>query len=147
MIRGRKMRVDTTVVETNIHYPADSGLLNDGARTLTRTMKKIEGKAGGLKKKVRNRMRSVTKRVIAIGHALRHKGVEGEEKRKREYWQLVRSTRQILNDSRRVLHEVATLPPRPRGEVQGLCEHLQTMSDRVRQVWCGTDRDHGYTGR
>ena len=134
VIRGRKMRVDTTVVETNIHYPTDSGLLNDGARTLTRTMKKIEVKAGGLKKKVRNRMRSVTKRVIAIGHALRHKGVEGEEKRKREYRQLVRLTRQILNDSRRVLEEVGTLPPRRRGEVQGLCERLQTMSDRVRRV-------------
>jgi transposase, IS5 family len=122
------------VVETNIHYPTDSGLLNDGARTLTRTMKKIEIKAGGLTKKVRNRMRSVTKRVIAIGHALRHKGLEGEEKRKREYRQLVRLTRQILNDSRRVLEEVGTLPPQRRTEVQELCERLETMSDRVRQV-------------
>jgi IS5 family transposase len=134
VIRGRKMRVDTTVVETNIHYPTDSGLLNDGARTLTRTMKKIESKTGGLKKKVRDRMRSVTRRVIAIGHALRHKGVEGELKRKREYRQLVRLTRQILNDSRRVLGEVANLPAPRRRQVQGLCERLQSMSDRVRQV-------------
>jgi transposase, IS5 family len=29
VIRGGKMRVDTTVVESNIHYPTDSGLLND----------------------------------------------------------------------------------------------------------------------
>jgi len=35
-IKGRKMRVDTTVVETNIHYPTDSSLLGDGARVLTR---------------------------------------------------------------------------------------------------------------
>jgi transposase, IS5 family len=48
VVQGRKMRVDTTVVESNIHYPTDSGLLNDGARVLTRTMKKIEKKAGGL---------------------------------------------------------------------------------------------------
>ena len=27
---GRKMRVDTTVVETNIHYPTDDSLLEDG---------------------------------------------------------------------------------------------------------------------
>jgi len=33
------MRVDTTVVETNIHYPTDSSLLWDGVRVLTRTMK------------------------------------------------------------------------------------------------------------
>ena len=46
---GRRMRVDTTVVETNIHYPTDSSLLGDGVRVLIRTMKKvttIAGKAG-----------------------------------------------------------------------------------------------------
>jgi IS5 family transposase len=35
---GRKMRMDTTVVETDIHYPTDSSLLGDGVRVLTRIM-------------------------------------------------------------------------------------------------------------
>ena len=48
------LRVDTTVVESNIHYPTDSSLLGDGARVLTRTMKKIEKQAGKLKRKVRD---------------------------------------------------------------------------------------------
>ncbi len=52
--QGRKLRVDTTVVESNIHYPTDSSLLGDGTRVLTRTMKKIESKSGGLKRKVRD---------------------------------------------------------------------------------------------
>src|SRR3989454_5756241 len=64
--RGRKLRVDTTVVESNIHYPTDSSLLGDGTRVLTRTMKKIEHKTGGLKGKVRDRMRSIRKRGLAI---------------------------------------------------------------------------------
>ena len=128
------MRVDTTVVESNIHYPTDSGLLNDGTRVLTRTMKKIEHKVGGLKRKVRNRMRSVTKRVIAIGQALRYKGVGGERKRQREYRQLLRLTRQILNDSRRVLQEVEVLPWRRRRAVGGLGERLEAMGAQVRQV-------------
>jgi IS5 family transposase len=134
VIRGRKMRMDTTVVESNIHYPTDSSLLNDGTRVLTRTMQKIEQKAGGLKKKVRNRMRSVTKRVIAIAHALRHKGPEGEQKRKKEYRQLLRLTRQILNDSRRVLREVELLPTRRKHSVEGWGERLQIMAERVRRV-------------
>jgi IS5 family transposase len=79
-------------------------------------------------------MRSVTKRVIALGHALRHKGEEGELKRKREYRQLVRLTRQILNDSGSVLREVKVLPIRRRCGVQGLCERLESMSERVRRV-------------
>src|ERR1700751_251656 len=37
---GRRMRVDTTVVETDIHHPTDSTLLGDGVRVLTRTMRK-----------------------------------------------------------------------------------------------------------
>jgi len=73
VVRGGKVRVDTTVVESNIHYPTDSGLLNDGARVLTRTMKLIERKAGRLKQRIRDRKRSVTKRVIAMAHALRRK--------------------------------------------------------------------------
>jgi IS5 family transposase len=134
VVRGRKMRVDTTVVESNIHYPTGSSLLNDGARVLTRTMQKIEQKAGGLKRRIRNRMRSVTKRVITIAHALRHKGPEGEEKRKAEYGQLLHTTRQILNDAKRVLSEVDSLPRRRKSRVRKLREQLKTMTDRVRSV-------------
>jgi len=128
------MRVDTTVVESNIPYPTDSSLLNDGARVLTRTMQKIEHKAGGLKRKVRHRMRSVTKRGIAISHALRHKGPEGEEKRKAEYGQLLRTTRQILNDAKRVLQEVDTLPRRRKTRTGNLPKQLATMVQRVHRV-------------
>jgi IS5 family transposase len=38
--------VDTTVIETNVHYPTDSSLLGDGVRVLIRTMKKITKIAG-----------------------------------------------------------------------------------------------------
>lgn len=134
VIRGRKMRVDTTVVESNIHYPTDSGLLDDGARVLTRMMKKIEGKVGGPKQKVRERKRRVQKRVIAIAHALRHKGEEGELRRQREYEQLPRLTGRILGDTRRVLREVAGLPPRRRSGARELCERLETMAERVGRV-------------
>src|SRR5437867_7089188 len=36
--RGRKLRLDSTVVATNIHYPVDSTLLADGVRILSRTV-------------------------------------------------------------------------------------------------------------
>src|SRR5260370_32010754 len=71
VIQGRKLRVDTTVVETNIHYPTDSSLLGDGARVLTRTMKKIETQAGRLKRNGSDRTRRINKRVVAVGTATR----------------------------------------------------------------------------
>src|SRR6202167_739188 len=134
VIRGRKLRVDTTVVETNIHYPTDSSLLGDGARVLTRTMKKIETQAGQLKRRVRNRTRSVSKRVIAIATASRHKGPEGEAKRKRQYKELLRYSRQILNDATRVMAEVEEMSRRKKKGLRGLCEHLSVMAGRVREV-------------
>jgi len=135
VIQGRRMRVDTTVVETNIHYPTDSSLLGDGARVLTRTMKRIEKQAAGkLKKKLRDRTRSVSKRVIAIATASRHRGPEGEEKRKKQYRELLRYSRQILNDAQRVIAEVEQMPARSKTALRGLRETLSTMADRVRQV-------------
>jgi hypothetical protein len=38
VVHGRRLRVDTAVVETNIHYPTDATLLADGVRVLTRTL-------------------------------------------------------------------------------------------------------------
>ena len=74
-------------------------------------------------------MRTVSKRVIAIAHALRYKGPEGELKRTKEYRQLLWVTRQILNDSRRMLQEVEALPLRRRRTVRALSERLETMAE------------------
>jgi hypothetical protein len=54
---------------------------------------------------VRDRRRSVNKRVIAIAVSGRHKGTEGEERRKKQYRELLELARQILNHTRRVLNE------------------------------------------
>ena len=134
VVKGRKMRLDTTVVETNIHYPTDSSLLGDGARVLTRTMKKIEGAVEGWKRRVRNRMRSVKKKVMAIALASRQKGLAGEERRRQEYRKLLRVTRQIVHQAERVQQEVKALPRRPRAALKPLAEKLQVMTERVQQV-------------
>ena len=134
VVQGKKMRVDTTVVESNIHYPTDSGLLGDGARVLTRTMKRIERKAGKLKRKVRNRMRSVNRRVRAIALSARLKGAEGERRRKQQYRELLRLSRQILNDTRRVMAEVEESHSRTKRQLQPLTATLAETAEQVRQV-------------
>ncbi len=133
-VKGRKMRVDTTVVETNIHYPTDSSLLGDGARVLTRTMKKIERKAGGLGKHIRDRMRTVKKRVMAIALAARQPGPQREERQRKQYAELLRVTRKILHQAKGVIEEVESLPASRRTKLQTWTQTLGTMAGRVRQV-------------
>jgi IS5 family transposase len=134
VVQGRKMRVDTTVVETNIHYPTDSSLLSDGARVLTRTMKKIETKASGLKKRVRDRLRTVSKRVLAIALASRQPGEQRAARQQKEYAELLTTTRKILRQAKTVIEEVQAFPPRRRTGLRGLTEKLEAMAGRVGQV-------------
>lgn len=129
--KGRKMRVDTTVVETNIHYPTDSSLLDDGARVLTRTMKKVAAsKRGGLKSKVRDRLRSVKKCVLEIALSAGHRGPQGEERRKAAYRRLLSVARNVVNQAERVRIEI----DKSRGTVKRLRDEIAETIQRVRQV-------------
>src|SRR5712691_8462714 len=85
VIRGNKLRVDTTVVETNIHYPTDSVLLGDGVRVLTRTMQAINQVVGDMGEKLRDRRRSVGHRLIEIGRASRGRGPQVQKKLEQGY--------------------------------------------------------------
>jgi IS5 family transposase len=67
VIHGRRLRVDTTVVETNIHYPTDATLLADGVRVLTRGLVRLG-------QHVRQRTRSVARRVFEIAQRSRTAG-------------------------------------------------------------------------
>jgi IS5 family transposase len=134
IVAGRRMRVDTTVVETNIHYPTDSSLLGDGARVLTRVMKKLERAGGGLLGKVRNRMRTVRKKAVAIAIAARQRGAKGEEKRRGIYKELLSVTRKIVNQANRVMGEVDSLGRRRKKRFAGMRGQLATMVERVEQV-------------
>src|SRR5947209_5355050 len=74
------MRVDTTVVETNVHYPTDSSLLGDGVRVLIRAMKKIGKIAGETGAKLCDRGRSVKLRVLDIARAARSRAKQSQER-------------------------------------------------------------------
>jgi len=64
---GRKLRVDTTVVETDIHYPTDSRLLLDGVRVLARICRKVRHAGLATGKLVRQFTRSARDKAYRIG--------------------------------------------------------------------------------
>ena len=97
-------------------------------------MKKIESKSGGLKRKVRDGMRSIRKRVLAIALSTWLLGPSGEERRKRQYRELLSLTRKVMNQAQRVMAEVKQAPGRRRAGLEGLRQTLETMVGRVGQV-------------
>src|SRR5215472_995526 len=107
VVEGRRMRVDTTVVETNVHYPTDSSLLGDGVRVLLRTMKKITKIAGTAGTKLRDRSRSVKLRVLDIARAARSRAKQGSEKLKCAYGQLLNSTSRVVGQAKQFSAQIA----------------------------------------
>jgi transposase, IS5 family len=139
VVMGRRMRVDTTVVETNIHYPSDSSLLGDGVRVLIRTMKKITEIAGEAGIQLRDRSRSVKLRVLDIARAARSRAKQSAEKLKRAYGQLLNSTSRVVGQAKQFSAEIAEGVKRSTDVLQqlnleGLRERLDEMLPRVKQV-------------
>jgi transposase, IS5 family len=107
LIKGRSARVDTTVVETNIRYPTDSRLLQDGVRVLTRAFKRIEADTGVVGGKLRNRMRATTHRVLEIARAARSRAGQGRERLEQGYRRLLSTVRSTVRDAERVCAELS----------------------------------------
>lgn len=76
LIEGEKLRIDTTAVETNIHWPTDSSLLWDTYRTLARSIERIReidpmvvGSQRVLCKKVKKLQQKIARKAAKKSHA------------------------------------------------------------------------------
>ena len=91
--RGRKLRVDSTVVETNIHYPTDSAIVGDGVRVLSRLLHKAKAVLGKTtevgKAAFRSRTRSVRRIAQDLHRVARRKGEAAVEELKQAYTKLL----------------------------------------------------------
>jgi transposase, IS5 family len=136
---GRRMRVDTTVVETDIHHPTDSTLMGDGVRVLTRIMRKITKLAGTAGTKLRDRSRSVKLRLLEIGRVARAKGPLNQHKLKQRYVRLLDTTSRVVGQAKRFSEEISRRVKRAKSILEqfaldGLRQELDLMIPRVRQV-------------
>lgn len=97
--KGRRLRVDTTVVEAPIHYPTDSSLCADSVRVLSREMEKLE-EAGAKLPFVRTDVRrSIARRTLEIGYALRKRGDDAKEALVKPYRRLLKVTARITRQA------------------------------------------------
>jgi IS5 family transposase len=133
---GRRFRIDTTVVETNVHYPTDSSLLQDGVRVLTRTMQRASAALGDAPRRVRNRLRSVGRRTLIIGRQAR--SPETRDALVRSYRQLMAMTRAVVRDATTMVHRIQQrLRTAPRAIATTLRQarvRLQQLQPLVRRI-------------
>ncbi len=139
--RGRKLRTDGTVIETNIHYPTDSSLLEDGVRVLSRLVK--QGQAILLDKvelaadTFRNRTRSARNAARRIYENTRRKSAAAKTRVKETYRHLVHIAQASVGQARQVL---AAVEDRTDKQAQKLKASLEQFIPRIEQVTVQTKR-------
>jgi IS5 family transposase len=126
---GRRFRIDTTVVETNVHYPTDSTLLQDGVRVLTRAMQRASRVLGDQPGRVRNRLRSVTRRVLTIGYQAR--SPKTRDALVQSYRRLMAATRAVLRDADTMVRRVGQ---RQRTATAGTASILQRAQQQLQHM-------------
>jgi transposase, IS5 family len=139
--KGRKLRTDGTVVETNIHHPSDSSLLADSVRVLGRTLRRaqevLHEKADLPQQVFRNRIRSVRRLARKVGEAMRKHGETAQEQGLRAYRKLVKATQQTITQAQQVLPALQTATGKG---AEKLSEILETFIPRAEQVVSQTVR-------
>ncbi|MGI9174948.1 MAG: ISNCY family transposase, partial [Rhodothermales bacterium] len=141
LTRGRKLRVDATVVETNIHHPSDSTLLYDGVRVIGRLLtraKQVVHQAGRLPRELfRNRTRSAKRQMKRIMQAARQRGSKAEEKMLGAYARLVEVARRTAGQAQRVgqalQEEVHEASQKLAQQVAELLPRLEQCIDQARR--------------
>jgi transposase, IS5 family len=137
--RGRKLRVDSTVVATAIHYPTDSTLLFDGVRVLSRLVQRATLALTGKRQRVGiQRMRAAKQLVRRIeATAAAHVTARDRAERPTLYRRLLGLAQASLDQAERVRQTLAT---QTQASMRPLHSTLGSMAELVQQVIVQTQR-------
>jgi transposase, IS5 family len=133
--RPRAVRIDSTVIEADVKYPADSNLAAHGVRALAREGRRLAQQIGAHEQRVRDRSRAMGRRLRAITRTLRRRSGEA----KAEVLALTAQTGALLQRS---VCEARRLVARVRAKARGrgaraklgAAARLEQLTDRCEQV-------------
>ena len=133
--RGRKLRVDSTVVATNIHHPSDSSLVGDGVRVLSRLLRRAKPlfreRAGPGREAFRTRTRSARRLTQTIHRLARRTTASAAGPMRHAYARLLAVARQSRAQAARV---GALLRTHAGATARRLVEQFETLGPRVDQA-------------
>jgi IS5 family transposase len=136
--RGRKLRTDGTVVESNIRAPSDNRLLADGVRVLARTVVRAQKL---LQQKVQEPFEDFTQaakqRARQIGETLRKKTEVAKTAGRQQYQELLEMTRKTVESARHIQKQLHELQEQ---KAKRLHQILETFLPRAEQVIDQTTR-------
>ena len=138
--RGRKLRVDSTVVETNVHHPTDDALLADGVRVIGRLVKRAKGFVEESIHKeqkgepFRDRARSAKRLAHKIGRMALRRSQEAKGSYRAVYQRLVEVAKASIKQAGRVRTLLEGLPSA--AKISEELSHFAQLLERVISQTC-----------
>jgi transposase, IS5 family len=142
LLRTDKVRADTTVVEADVGYPTDSGLLAKAVDTICRTVARIKTLGGATRTRSRDRRRSAGRRARSIAAKLRLRGAQQRDQAQAAVRritgeladiadQAIREAAVVTRNAKRALRAAAGVR---KGRLTQAINHLDTVVGRTQRV-------------
>ena len=142
LLRTDKVRADTTVVEADVAYPTDSGLLAKAVGSMARTVERIKAAGGAPRTRSRDRRRAAARRARSIASKLR---LRGEQQRDEAQAAVRRVTGELANLAEAAMADAAAVirngkralrrvSGQTRGRLRRAINDLDTIVARTQRV-------------
>jgi IS5 family transposase len=135
--KGREVRIDSTVVSSDIHTPSDSSLLWDAVRVLTRVLSQAKSQVQGFSLPFSDHTKRAKSRMMGVMNA------KDKKFRTRHYLDLLTVTRKSLayaERAARFLNGYLSADPAQILLAQKMAKELETYSELTRMVIDQTER-------
>lgn len=109
VVRGRKLRIDTTVVESDIHHPTDTGLLTDGIGVITRVVSKLKKVVPCIGSRFVKHTRKAKKVYLGLMKVMKGRTGKDDSALKKARDKLVKIAGEVIADGRAVQAELELL--------------------------------------
>jgi transposase, IS5 family len=142
LVRTNKVRADTTVVEADVGYPTDSGLLAKGIGAMARSVQTIKAAGGAIRTRARDRRRSAGQRARSISSKLRLRGQQQQDQAqttvRRITGELAGIAEQAIRDAAAVIRNakraVRRASGRRKARLRQAINHLNAVVTRTQRV-------------
>jgi transposase, IS5 family len=142
LLRTDRVRADTTVVEADVAYPTDSGLLAKAVGTIARTVERIKAAGGATRTASRDRRRAAGQRARSIGSKLKLRGAQQRDEAQATVRRITgeladlaeaaaRDAAAVVRNARRALRHATG---RRKGRLRRALDELTTTIERTAAV-------------
>jgi IS5 family transposase len=124
LVRGRKLRLDTYVVEANIHHPTDTSLLADGIRVITRTVARLRKAGVEIGNGFVSHTRKVKKICLEVSKLFKGRASKSRARLTKAQKQLIKIAKKAIAGGRKVKAQIEESGERQPPVISRLAERL-----------------------